>query len=329
MDGTAMRATLGPFALFILLIGTAPAWPQEKKPLNELTSHLNSPDRMKRCSAAESLSKLAQTPEAAVPGIVSYVKLEIEQAMLPETGAKRPGESRETLPVVGDEVSLARIKANPDQYTDRPFVITGGIKVSNYYNFWFDNKASDYFSFDLTPVAADGQVASEGVPVYVSRFFGTALTERVTRVEERSRDTISAVRLRCIIRSERLQGDVSNALHVIEATDWQVPSSDWKSWMPWTFESIGLGYALMLKTGHSSAQRHLLDLILDEQEFQSPKADTLLKGLAIEALLRLPAKDRSLAVKQIPTRAKRTKSAVAKAWARRTQNSLLSGRLVL
>ena len=134
-----MRATLGPFTLFILLIGTAPAWPQEKKPLNELTSHLNSADRMKRCSAAESLSKLAQTPEVAVPGIVSYVKLEIEQAMLPETGAKRPGESRETLPVVGDEVSLARIKANPDQYTDRPFVITGGIKVSNYYNFWFDN----------------------------------------------------------------------------------------------------------------------------------------------------------------------------------------------
>jgi len=284
---------------------------------------------MKRCSAAESMSRFAEIPESAVPGIVSYVKLEIEQAMLPEAGAKRTGESTKTLPVVGDEVSLPRIKANPDQYTDRPFVITGGIKVSNYYNFWFGNMASDYFSFDLTPVAADGQVESESVPVYVSRFLGAVLAERVTRVEERSRDTITAVRLRCVIRSERLQGDVSNVLHAIEATDWQVPASDWKSWMPWTFESIGVGCALMLKTGHSSAQKHLLDLILDEQEFQSPKADTLLKGLAIQAMLRLPAKDRSFAVKQIPIRAKRTKSAVAKAWARRAQSSLLSGRLVL
>jgi hypothetical protein len=324
-----MRATLATLAFFLLVLGTPRAWPQEKKLSNEPTSNLNSPDRLKRCSAAESLSKFAQIPDSAVPGIVSYLKLEIEQAMLPETGAKRAGPSTEILPVVGDEVSLARLKANPDLYTDRPFVVTGGVKVANYYNYWFDNRASDYYSFDLTPVAADGQVAGQDVPVYVSRFLGTALAERVTRVEERARDTITAVRLRCIIRPERLQGDVSNAVHVIEATDWQVPSSDLKSWMPWTFESIGLGYALMLKAGHSSAQRHLLDLILDEQEFQSPKADTLLKGLAIDALLRLPAKDRSLAVKQLPNRAKRTKSAVGKAWARRTQNSLLAGRLVL
>jgi len=324
-----MRATLATFAFYFLVLGTSRAWPQEKKPSNELISSLTSPDRLMRCSAAESLSNFAQIPDTAVPGIVYYLKLEIEQAMLPETGAKRADPSTEKLPVVGDEVSLARIKANPDQYTDRPFVITGGIKVSNYYNYWFDKKASDFYSFDLTPVASDGQVAGQDVPVYVSRFLGTALAERVTRVEERARNTITAVRLRCIIRSERLQGDLSNAVHVIESTDWQVPSSNLKSWMPWTFESIGLGYALMLKTGHSSAQRHLLDLILDEQEFQSPKTDTLLKGLAIEALLRLPAKDRSLAMKQIPNRAKRSKSAVAKAWAGRTQKSLSLGRLVL
>ena len=268
-------------------------------------------------------------PESVVPRVVTYVKLGIEEAMLPETGAKRDHPTRETLPVVGDEVSLARIKANPAQFTDRPFVITGGIRISNYYNYWFRKMGTAFFSFELTPVETDGKAARESVPVYVTRFLGGALAERVTRAQEQARDSIAAVRLRCIIRSERLRGDVSEALDVMEATDWQALSSDSESWMPWTFESIGLGYALILKTGHVSAQRNLLGLVLDEQEFQSPKADTLLKGLAIEAMLRLPAKDRSLVVKQLPTKAKRTKSAVAKAWARRAQASLVSGRLVL
>jgi hypothetical protein len=324
-----MRTTLASLACFLLTIGAAQAWAQEKKALNGLTNLLVSPDQMKRCLAAQSLSVYPQIPEAAVPHIVSYIKLGIEQAMSPEAVAKREHSTKETLPIVGDEVSLTRIKANPTQYTDRPFVITGGIKVSDHYNYWFREMASGYFSFELTPVAADGKAAYESTHVYVPRFLGAALAERVTRLEEQSRNTIAAVRLRCVIRSERLEGDVSNALNVIEASDWQVPSSDWESWIPWTFESIGLGYALILKTGHASAQRNLLSLILDEQEFQSPKADTLLKGLAIECLLRLPAKDRGLALKQLPSKAKRTKSVVAKTWARRAQNSLVAGRLVL
>ncbi len=72
-----------------------------------------------------------------------------------------------------------------------------------------------------------------------------------------------------------------------------------------------------------------LDLIMNEQEFQTPKADTMLKGTAIGYLLKLPAKDRSLALKRVSLRAKRVKSAVAKGWTRRVYASLESGRLVL
>jgi hypothetical protein len=140
-----MRTALASLACFLLAIGAAQAWPQEKNLFIELTKLLDSPDRKKRCSAAAELARFAQVPESVVPRAVTYVKLGIEEAMLPEAGAKRDHPTRETLPVVGDEVSLAGIKANPAQYTDRPFVITGGIKVSDYYNHWFREMASGFF----------------------------------------------------------------------------------------------------------------------------------------------------------------------------------------
>jgi hypothetical protein len=87
---------------------------------------------------------------------------------------------------------------------------------------------------------------------YMRRFDGAALAERITRVEERQHSVAMAVRLRCVIHRERLEGDLSEAVDSIEVTDWQALSDDVKSWMPWTFEGIGLGYKLMSKAGNAS-----------------------------------------------------------------------------
>ncbi len=295
---------------------------------SELIALLSSADRMKRYEAAVALAKLPRVPENALDAIVGYLKLEVTQAMVPEGGrAREGGKPLVRLPVLGDEITLSRIKANPSTYVERPFILVGAATMSDYYNYGFTNAVNDYYSLSLTVAAKNGQLG-EVVSLYMFRFDGAALAERITRVEEREQFVGMAVRLRCVIHRDRLESDLSKATESIEVIDWQVLSDDAKSWMPWTFEGIGLGYTLMSKAGKASVST-CLAIILDEQEFQNPKIDAMLKGTAIEHLLALPMKDRSAALKQVATRARRAKSATAKNWARRAYRSLEAGRIVL
>jgi hypothetical protein len=248
--------------------------------------------------------------------------------MVPDTRPVRGDiEALDRLPVVGDELSLARLKAGAGQYVEKPFRLTGAITVEDYYNFGFDKAQNTHFSFRFTVSAKNGQ-PGESVPIYMSRFTGAALAERITRTQEREPNTAMAVRLECVIHRVRLEGDTSHATQSIEATDWQVLTNDGKVWMPWTFEAIGLGYSLMSKVGKASMMP-CVDMITSDQEFQGEKTDTMLKGTAIGYMLGLPAKDRTLIFRRLSLRAKKVKGKVAKEWTRRLYSSLDAGRLVL
>lgn len=294
----------------------------------ELVPLLVSSDRMERHKAAVALLKLPSVPESAVPDIIQYLKLEVAQAMVPDTRPVRGDIAViDRLPVVGDELSIARLKANADQYVEKPFYLTGAITVSDYYNFGFNNAQSTHYSFRFTVAAKNGQ-SDETVPIYMSRFRGAALAERITRTQEREPNSAMAVRLECVVHRNRTEGDISRVADSIEATDWQVLTNDGKVWMPWTFEAIGLGYSLMSKVGKASMMP-CVDMITSDQEFQGERADMMLKGTAIGYLLGLPAKDRTLIFRRLSLRAKKVKGATAKQWTRRLYSSLEAGTLVL
>ena len=294
----------------------------------ELVRLLVSSDRMERHQAAESLVKLPSVPESALPNIIQYLKLEVSGAMLPDTRPVRgKGKPIEKLPMVGDELSIPRLKAGGDQYLEKPFALTGAIKISDSYDFGFEKAQGSHYSFRFYVAAKNGQI-DDTVSIYMSRFVGAALAEQITRVQERVPNSTMAVRLQCVVHRDRLAGDLSRIADVIEATDWQGFSAAKASWMPWTFEAIGLGYALMFKTGKASTVA-CLDLIMGDQEFQGPQPDTMLKGTAIQYLLELPAKDRALAFRRVSLRAKKVKGTIAREWTRRLYASLESGRLVL
>jgi hypothetical protein len=294
----------------------------------DLLAPLVSTDRMERSKAAGKLLALPTIPESALPDIIQYLKLEITEAMVPDTRPAR-GDSRELdrIPVVGDELSLARLKAEPNKYIEARFKLAGGIIVDDSYGSGFRDSQDGYYSFRLTVIARNGE-PDESVPVYMSRYKGAALAERITRTQERQPNAAMAVRLECIVRQNRIEGDISNAARSIEATDWQVLDKDGKTWQPGTFEAILLGYDLIRKTGKASVVA-CMDLVMQEQDFQTEKADTMLRATAISYLLTAPAKDRTLALRRVSLRAKKVKSPTAKAWTRRLYTSLETGKLSL
>jgi hypothetical protein len=314
-----------PKMVAVLLVASMLSQAEDSKPA---VSRLVSSDRMVRHKAAEALLKLPGVPESALPNIIQYLKLEVAQAMVPDTRPVRGEvETIDRLPVTGDELSLARLKAGGDQYVEKPFILTGAIRIDDYYNFGFRSAQDTHYSFRLEMAAKNGELDGS-VPIYMSRFRGSALAEQITREQERVPNSMLAIRLECVVHRNRIQGDISNITNTIEATDWQVLAEGNKSWMPWTFEAIGLGYSLMSKVGKASMMP-CVDMITSDQEFQGEKADTMLKGNAIGYMLGLPAKDRTLIFRRLSLRAKKVKGKAAKEWTRRLYFSLEAGRLVL
>ena len=90
---------------------------------------LTSQDRLERHAACEALMKARSLPEAAADPIISYLKLEVEQAMvLPKMDDPRRDRGANKVPTVGDEASIAGIEANPQGYVGRSFILVGGAR---------------------------------------------------------------------------------------------------------------------------------------------------------------------------------------------------------
>ena len=314
---------MAPVLLALSMLGQA----RDEKP-SVLIPLLTSADRMKRHEAAVSLAQMPKVPEDALEAIAGYLKLEVMQAMVPDKRAdKEGGKPMARLPMVGDEITLPRIKADPAAYVDSVFVLGGAIEMSDSYSWGFVDAKNEYYSFRLSVATKNGDFG-DSATLYMRRFDGAALAEKIARAQERQDGAVLAIRLRCLIRRERLDHDLSAATNSIEIVDWQMLDDEGKTWTPWTFEAVGLGYMLMSKVG-KAATSTCLAIVLDEQEFQNPKADALLKGTAISHLLKLPIKDQRLIFKQSTVREKQAKSVTAKNWARRLLRSLDTGRIVM
>jgi hypothetical protein len=315
-------------ALILALCAQAPA----QKPLDREMARniglLKSADRLERYSAATALMKSRSLPESAGDPIVDYIKLQVQEAMVvPVFNKPHRDTTIEKIPVLGDEASIGAIRANPDRFIGKSFILIGGIKASDAYRHGFRDAAGTHYSFDFGEIGSDGSSFLGSNTIYALKFGGAALAEMAVKTEQTQGGALLGVRLRCTIRPERIDhGELKYATDAIEATDWQTLAPDKKTWLPWTFESIAVGYQLLFRAGRSSVDK-CLDLIMDEGTFQDEKADTMLKGSAIAYLLGLPSKDRKAILRRVQTRAKRTRSAVARRWGQRASESLVANQL--
>ena len=120
-----------------------------------------------------------------VKPIVTFIRLDTEQALLPEKVRIPKGLIiNPKIPMRGDELSMTRLKADPLDYVGKEFVVCGGISVSDYYNFKY-SAAKTHYSFQFRPVDSDGKTASsDWAHLYLDRLLGRALSERVTKGDE-------------------------------------------------------------------------------------------------------------------------------------------------
>jgi hypothetical protein len=291
--------------------------PEDLRPIIE---GLKSNERDKRFEAIHSVERLPAVPPPLVDPLVSFLHLEAEGALLPETHNKnRPLKPITKVPLTGEELSLARLKADPTKCIGETFVLCGGIQNDDYYNFGFSDAVKTHYSFRFSPVTEDAKILPSVAHVYVNRLLGQGLSETVTQTEEKG--GASLVRLRCTIPKDRAEGNEENALSMIEAKEWQFVNIEKNEWRPWTFDGIRFGCRQLLRVGKPAVPA-LASIVLRDQEYQNQIIDTLLRLSAMDSLVQMPDLARDHVAEALKATPRRQRTELANEWADMLAKSL-------
>ena len=92
---------------------------------------------------------------------MTFIRLDTEQALLPDK-VRKPKQlvTDPEIPMKGDELSLTRLKANPTDCCEKEFVMCGGVSISDYFNYKYNNAAKTHYSFQFKPVDSEGKTTS-------------------------------------------------------------------------------------------------------------------------------------------------------------------------
>jgi hypothetical protein len=275
----------------ILAIVYAEANAQESQKLDvgRIASDLRSAERDQRFAALKLVEASAEVPVSLIDPLVQFVRREAEYSLVPPED-RSGGHAVKSIVLTGEEVSLVRLKGNPQDYIGKEFILCGGVAISDYYNYGFSKAASTHYSYRFYQVDKDVKVASnELVHVYLAKSLGKAFSEKVTQVMEGGANAM-LIRLRCYVDPERIGSNHDEILSHIEIRDWQ-SADDSGGWNPWAFSGIFRGYAQIRRIGLPAVPA-LTDIILSDQVYQNEGADELLRAGAAVALLGIDPESR-------------------------------------
>jgi hypothetical protein len=129
------------------------------------------------------------------------------------------------LPVDPADVTLTRIKADPEAYIGNTFTMAGGLEVDDYYNYGYRDASNYYASLRFFALDSKGRLSGASTGIYVSRLIGRPLLGRIVSASEKSeRGTrvILGTHLKCTIHLGKIEGDLAHAADAIEILDWQI-----------------------------------------------------------------------------------------------------------
>ena len=298
------------FMVFAIAASTVAANVEKKEQIESLTKLLASSNRAERVDAAKSLAGISNLPEPTVKSLLNMATQELVEAIAPRAFPKDPKPVR-SLDLDGTEVSLARIKANPQDYIGKQFTLCGAIETSDYFNYGYANASETHYSFSFVPLGKDAaMVGRESAHIFLLREVGGGLVEYMTQAKEAGIDRC-ITRVRVAIDPKRYDGAESWD-SVMEVVDWQTLGEGQKAWRPWAFEGANAAFEALLKSGRFGVFG-LVDFLSE-----SPKAPKLIddgmRRMSVRTLASMEKKELALANTRLMRAKRLAKDDEAKKW---------------
>lgn len=140
------------------------------------------------------------------------------------------------IPLKGDETSLIRVKADPDKYLGKEIIICGGVAISDYYNFGYENSHNTHYSLKFVELGKDTNQKGEDVSLYFQKRLGAAIIQTITKEAEQSKGNFYKIaRVKVLLDSHRFAD--GKQWDLLEVRDVQFLRDNKKDWMPWIIEN--------------------------------------------------------------------------------------------
>ncbi len=147
--------------------------------------------------------------------------------------SQRVAPTSKPLKLIGDETPLVQVKAEPRKFVGKPFVMTGAIEVSDYYNMAYSEAANSHYSFDFQEAIAPRKLG-EDCSIYLKRSIGEKIVERIilkTKDGDRAR-----IRVKVVMDPPRFRDD-GDDWQMLELLDVQFSAAGGEEWGPWVIEA--------------------------------------------------------------------------------------------
>jgi hypothetical protein len=132
------------------------------------------------------------------------------------------------VPHLPDETTLIRLKADPEAFVGKTFILCGDMWVANYYNFNYVYAQSTHYSFRFWECGKTWGDRREYVSAYLRRDVGKRIADELVRSQEESGASVA-----CRIKGTILPGDAIqwNSIEILDVQFLNAGGDDWEPWM--------------------------------------------------------------------------------------------------
>lgn len=254
-------------------------------PLTAQAQGLLSANRAERLAAAREMAKTVKLDAKDVPVLINFAEIEITSAL---HSSPAPKEKRPLKLDFTDAVPLTKLKAKPQDFVGKDFVVIGRMKVDDYYNYSYGNAEDSHYSFHLDEAVLgdDGELTSgEYVNVY-------SLKQTSSGISDSLSDSREGRIVRVTVSLERYTE--AEDWKFLELKDVQYLDENGK-WADSQFAGLNLAIELFQKVPVEAAMP-LVDLAVEDPA----TAEGYIKSLlAMRGLGSLSKKDKDLLAKRI------------------------------
>lgn len=145
--------------------------------------------------------------------------------------ADKDSAPRKPIKLLGDETQLQKIKAAPQEYVGKPFVMTGGIRVDDYYNFGYNEAQSTHYSLRFEQALGPDKIG-EDCTLYLRRDVGREIVNKILAKSDPQK--LARIRVKAVIDPAHFE---PNGWDCMELLDVQFSTPDYNGWGPWVIET--------------------------------------------------------------------------------------------
>lgn len=145
------------------------------------------------------------------------------------------------VPHLPDETSLLAVKADPERYLEKEIIICGGVRLADYYNYYYGKAQLTHYSINFTEFGKDATEPGEDAYLYLPKDIGKGFVDYLVEFEKKHAGQRIYRREQCLVRVKvkLLAAAYADGRQwdILEALDVQCVESDFKSWKPWVVEA--------------------------------------------------------------------------------------------